>query len=92
MILGFWVGDICRSESFPCSIEIPSCVTIILLVEWVCCIVASPIQTTIIVPNGHNVLFSSGDRFGLAENLTHQCHKIFSGISIDCCNFITLAS
>ena len=59
-------------------------ITIILFMVCVCCIVTSPIKTTIVIPNRHDVFCSVNQRLHFVENFPHQSHKIFSWVAVDC--------
>lgn len=58
---------------------------------WIGSVVACPVETTVVVPNRHDVLLAGCNGFGLAEYLAHEGHEVLGGVAVDCCHFVTLA-
>jgi hypothetical protein len=78
-----------RQEELPHSVQKPASISVVFLVVWVCSIVASPIQSTIVIPNRKDIFFSDCNRFFLlAEDFTHESQKILSGIAVDSDDFV----
>lgn len=78
-----------RQKELPHSVQKPASISVVFLVVRVCSIIASPIQSTVVIPNRKDIFFSDGNRFFLlAEDLTHESQKIFSGITVDSDDFV----
>ena len=65
-------------------------ISIVFFMKRVGGIVPSPIQAAIIVPNWEHILCPCSHIYCLGKDLTHQSHKILSGISVLSGHSITL--
>ncbi len=83
-----WICNVGWREGLTRSIEEPAGVSVHFLMVGICCVIAGPIESAVVIPDGHDVLLPGHHRLGLFEDLAHQNQKVLCWVAVYCAHFV----